>query len=246
MPVSHNLPKADLLVFAAHPDDAELSCGGVILDYTSRGKTVALVDLTRGEMGTRGTKEIRAQEAQKAGELLGISYRENLGLPDGHIRDDDNIRLSIAGMIRKYRPDVILANAYEDRHPDHGGASAAVESAVFWANLKNIEIADDNGQLLPHHKAKLVLHYIQDRYIKPDVIVDITQHMDKKMEAIKAFKSQFFDPNSTEPTTYISSPEFWEGLYSRAREMGRLIGVKYGEGFNCRRSIGVSSINNLV
>ena len=224
--------KLDILVMAAHPDDAELSCSGTILKHIAAGKKVGIVDFTRGELGTRGTPEIRLQESADATKILGLHARENLGIRDGFFRNDEETQLKLIEIIRKYQPDIVLANALVDRHPDHGkGAQLAID-ACFLSGLRQIKTGD-----LSAWRPAQVYHYIQDRYLEPDFVVDISAHWDQKEAAIRAFKSQFFDPNSTEPTSYISSPDFLNFIQARAMEMGHKIGVKYGEGFQKQGSL---------
>ena len=224
--------KLDILVMAAHPDDAELSCSGTILKHITAGKKVGIVDFTRGELGTRGTPEIRLQESADATKILGLHARENLGIRDGFFKNDEETQMKLIEVIRKYQPDIVLANALEDRHPDHGkGAQLAID-ACFLSGLRQIKTGD-----LSAWRPSQVYHYIQDRYLEPDFVVDISAHWDQKEAAIRAFKSQFFDPNSTEPTSYISSPDFLNFIQARAMEMGHKIGVKYGEGFQKQGSL---------
>ena len=224
--------KLDILVMAAHPDDAELSCAGTILKHIAAGKKVGIVDFTRGELGTRGTPEIRLQESADATKILGLHARENLGIRDGFFRNDEETQLKLIEVIRKYQPDIVLANALEDRHPDHGkGAQLAID-ACFLSGLRQIKTGD-----LPAWRPAQVYHYIQDRYLEPDFVVDISSQWDKKEAAIRAFKSQFFDPNSSEPASYISSPDFLNFIQARAMEMGHKIGVKYGEGFQSQKTM---------
>lgn len=223
--------KLDILVLAAHPDDAELAVAGTIVSAIAQGKKVGIVDFTRGELGTRGTPEIRLAESAAASKILGIHARENLELADGFFQNDRESQLKLIQAIRKYQPDIVLANALEDRHPDHGkGAQLAID-ACFLSGLRKIET--DLAPWRPKH----VYHYIQDRYLKPDFVVDISAHWETKEAAIRAFKSQFFDPNSSEPASYISSPDFLAFIEARAQEMGHKIGVKYGEGFQSQATI---------
>jgi len=224
--------KLNILVMAAHPDDAELSCAGTILKHIAAGKKVGIVDFTRGELGTRGTPEIRLQESAEATKILGLHARENLGIRDGFFRNDEETQLKLIEVIRKYQPDIVLANALEDRHPDHGkGAQLAID-ACFLSGLRQIKTGD-----LPAWRPAQVYHYIQDRYLEPDFVVDISSQWDQKEAAIRAFKSQFFDPNSAEPASYISSPDFLNFIQARAMEMGHKIGVKYGEGFQSQKTL---------
>jgi bacillithiol biosynthesis deacetylase BshB1 len=224
--------KLDILVMAAHPDDAELSCAGTILKHIAAGKKVGIVDFTRGELGTRGTPAIRLQESADATKILGLHTRENLGIRDGFFRNDEETQLKLIEVIRKYQPDIVLANALEDRHPDHGkGAQLAID-ACFLSGLRQIKTGD-----LPAWRPAQVYHYIQDRYLEPDFVVDISANWDQKEAAIRAFKSQFFDPSSSEPASYISSPDFLNFIQARAMEMGHKIGVKYGEGFQSQKTL---------
>jgi bacillithiol biosynthesis deacetylase BshB1 len=226
--------KLDILVMAAHPDDAELSCAGTILKHIAAGKKVGIVDFTRGELGTRGTPEIRLQESAEATKILGLQARENLGIRDGFFRNDEETQLKLIEVIRKYQPEIVLANALEDRHPDHGkGAQLAID-ACFLSGLRQIKTGD-----LPAWRPAQVYHYIQDRYLEPDFVIDISTHWDQKEAAIRAFKSQFFDPSSAEPASYISSPDFLNFIQARAMEMGHKIGVKYGEGFQSQKTLEV-------
>jgi len=224
--------KLDILVMAAHPDDAELSCAGTILKHIAAGKKVGIVDFTRGELGTRGTPEIRLQESAEATKILGLQARENLGIRDGFFRNDEETQLKLIEVIRKYQPDIVLANALEDRHPDHGkGAQLAID-ACFLSGLRQIKTGD-----LPAWRPAQVYHYIQDRYLEPDFVVDISSQWEQKEAAIRAFKSQFFDSTSPEPASYISSPDFLNFIQARAMEMGHKIGVKYGEGFQSQKTL---------
>ncbi|MCB9252410.1 MAG: bacillithiol biosynthesis deacetylase BshB1 [Flavobacteriales bacterium] len=217
--------KLDILVFAAHPDDAELACSGTLLHHIAMGYKVGIVDLSRGELGTRGSAELRKKEAEESSKILGIHARENLQLPDGFIGDSADNRLKVIDAIRKYKPELVLANALSDRHIDHGHAAELVHNAAFLSGLIKIVTSYEA------HRPRKVLHYIQDQYMKPDVVVDITPYFDQKMKAIMAFSSQFYNPDSNEPNTPISGSDFIEYLEARSREMGRLIGVTYGEGF---------------
>ena len=235
-----------MLVLAAHPDDAELGCSGTILSTIAEGKSVAIVDFTQGEMGTRGTPEIRLQEAAAAAKVMGLAARENLGFADVFFQNDQEHQAIIVKMIRKYRPEVILANALWDRHPDHGKGAAIAKDAVFMSGLRRLLTRDDEGNEQEPWRPKALYHYIQDQYIEPDFVVDVTPFWDQKVEAIKAFKSQFFDPNSAEPASYISSPEFMDFVESRSKVMGHKIGVKHGEGFTAARKVGTKSVFNLA
>jgi len=237
--------KLDILVLPVHPDDAELGCAGVILKHIAAGKKVGLVDLTRGELGTRGSAEIREREATRSAEILGLAVRENIGLPDGFFQNTQEHQLKVIASIRKYQPEIIITNAYHDRHPDHGRASELVEASSFLAGLRKIETYQD-GSLQQEWRPRLVLHFIQDQYIRPDIVVDVTDHWDKKIESIMAFESQFYNPDwQDEPQTYISSPEFIRVIEARAREFGKSIGVKYAEGFTSKKMLGVDNLFDL-
>lgn len=238
--------KLDILVLSVHPDDAELGCAGTILKHIALGKKVGIVDLTRGELGTRGSAEIRAQEAAASAKILGLSARENLGLPDGFFENAKEHQLKVIAAIRKYQPQIIITNAYHDRHPDHGRASDLVEASAFLSGLRKIETSA-NGEVQEPWRAGLLLHFIQDEYIKPDIVIDVTDYWDKKIESIHAFGSQFFNPNwENEPQTYISSPEFIQVIEARAREFGKVINAKYAEGFTSRKILGVDNLFSLL
>lgn len=237
--------KLDILAFGVHPDDAELGCAGTLLAAMGQGKKVGMIDLTRGELGTRGNADTRLVEATNAAMIMGVSVRENLGMADGFFQNDETNQRKIIEVLRKYQPEIILANAFEDRHPDHGRSAKMVSDAVFLSGLRKIETYAD-GELQPIWKPKNVFHYIQDRYLEPDFIVDITGYMDKKMEAINAYGTQFFNPGLDEPQTYISSSGFLEGIKGRALLFGKRIGVEYGEGFVTEKTIGVRSLDALI
>ena len=236
--------KLDILVLAAHPDDAELGCSGTIAAQVAKGNKVGVVDLTHGEMGTRGTPELRLQEAAHAAEILGLSVRENMGFQDVFFKDDTEHQLKLIQVIRKYQPEIVLANAITDRHPDHGKGASLATNACFMSGLTKIETSQD-GVKQAAWRPKFVYHYIQNNYIQPDFIVDITEFWDTKVKSVAAFGSQFYDPESKEPASFISSPEFLPFIESRAREFGHRIQSKYGEGFTVERFIGVSDLFNL-
>lgn len=237
--------KLDVLVFAAHPDDAELACGGTILSLIAKGKKVGIVDFTRGEMGTRGTPEIRDAEAAAASKILGLTARENLKFKDVFFRNDDEHVLEVVKKIRHYQPDVILANALADRHPDHGKAAQVVKRATFLAGLKNVK-TDLDGKSQENWYIKSLYHYIQTDFHQPDFVIDVSAFWETRMEAVRAFKSQFFDPNGESTNTLISTPEFMELIDARGREFGMFIRVKYGEGFISDRMLGVSDLTSLL
>ncbi|MBV6644615.1 MAG: bacillithiol biosynthesis deacetylase BshB1 [Cyclobacteriaceae bacterium] len=237
--------KLDILAIAAHPDDVELSCSGTLITQIRKGNSVGIIDLTKGEMGTRGTPEQRLQEANDAGKLIGVSVRENLGFDDAFFSNDKDHQLEIIRMIRKYQPDIVLANAPYDRHPDHGRASTLVEEAFFKAGLVKIETTDRDLSQEPW-RPKRLFHYIQSVTLEPNFIVDVSAVHEQKMKAILAFKSQFHDPGSEEPETYISSPAFLEMIASRSREFGHRIGVQHGEGFIAKQVLGISDLNTVT
>jgi bacillithiol biosynthesis deacetylase BshB1 len=236
----------DVLAIGAHPDDIEMTCSGTVLSLIAQGKTVAAVDLTRGELGTRGTPEIRAQEAAEGARIMKLSARENMGFRDGFFRNDEEHQLALIAKIRKYKPSIVLTNTPDDRHPDHGRAAELVVQACFYAGLRQIKTVDEQGNEQEAHRPIYVYHYIQDRSLTPDFVVDITPYWTEKIESIKAYKSQFFNPDSDEPSSYISGKSFMDFLESRTREHGHMIGVDFGEGFISRRMLGVSNLFSLI
>ena len=237
--------KLDILAFGAHPDDIELGCSGTIAKEISLGKKVGIVDLTRGELGTRGSVEIRNSEAAKAAQILGISVRENLDMRDGFFVNDEAHQMKIIQMIRKYQPEIVLCNAIEDRHIDHGKGSKLVSDACFLSGLRMIE-TDLDGVNQSAWRPKVVYHYIQWKNIEPDFVVDISDFIDVKMESILAYGSQFYDPNSKEPESPISSKNFLDSVKYRAQDLGRIIGTGYAEGFTVERYLAVNSLGNLI
>lgn len=237
--------KLDILAIGAHPDDVELSCSGTIAKEIAHGKKVGILDLTRGELGTRGTAEIRDQEAKDAAKILRVSMRENLEFSDGFFINNIAHQLEIIKIIRKYRPDVILCNAIKDRHIDHGKGSQLVSDSCFLSGLRKIETTYQGNHQKPW-RPRLILHYIQWMDIEPDVILDITGYIDTKVASVKAYKSQFFDENSDEPSTPISSDNFLDSVTYRARNLGRLINTEHAEGFTVERCPAVSSIFDLI
>jgi len=236
--------KVDILAFAAHPDDIEISASGTLMKHIAMGKIVAIVDLTQGELGSRGTKETRYAEAKEASKIIGISERVNLKMADGFFEINQSNKLKIVEQIRHFKPEVVLANSITDRHPDHGRASQLVSEACFLAGLVKIE-TQLNGESQQKWRPNAVYHYIQDKYIKPDFVVDITPFVDRKIDALLAYKTQFFNPESTEPNTPISGQEFFEFLKGRWRDFGRNIGVEFAEGFTAERLIGIDDITSL-
>lgn len=237
--------KLDILVFGSHPDDAELGAGATIAKEIARGKKVGVVDLTRGELGTRGTAEIRDREASESAKILGLSVRENLGMADGFFVNDKDHQMEVIKAIRKYRPEIVLCNAIEDRHIDHAKGSNLVGDACFLSGLRKIETQIE-GKGQEQWRPKTVYRYIQWKNIEPDFVVDVTGFINKKVESIKAYGSQIYDPNSDEPKTPISSQNFLDSVTYRARDLGRLIGVEHAEGFIAERYVGVSHLGNLI
>jgi bacillithiol biosynthesis deacetylase BshB1 len=237
--------KLDILAFGAHPDDVELGCSGTIAKEISFGKKVGIIDLTRGELGTRGSVAIRNAESEKATQILGVSVRENLDMRDGFFVNDEAHQLKIIEMIRKYQPEIVLCNAIQDRHIDHGKGSKLVSDACFLSGLCKIETIQ-NGESQQAWRPKVVYHYIQWENLQPDFVVDISGFMDVKMESILAYSSQFYDPNSSEPESPISSKNFLDSVKYRAQDLGRIIGVAHGEGFTVERYLAVNSLSDLI
>ena len=237
--------KLDILAFGAHPDDVELGCSGTIAKEISLGKKVGIIDLTRGELGTRGSVEIRNRESEDAAKILGVSIRENLDMRDGFFLNDESHQLRIIEIIRKYKPEIVLCNAIDDRHIDHAKGSKLVSDACFLSGLVKIETAIDGTQQVAW-RPKLVYHYIQWKNIEPDFVIDITGFIDKKEASILAYGSQFYNPNSEEPETPIATKNFLESIHNRSRELGRLIGTEYAEGFTVERYLAVNSLGDLI
>ena len=237
--------KLDILAFGAHPDDVELGCGATIAKEISLGKKIGIVDLTRGELGTRGTAEIRDKEAAAAAKILGISVRENLNFRDGFFVNDEKHQLEIIKMIRKYKPEIVLCNAIDDRHIDHGKGSKLVSDACFLSGLRRIETMIGE-EIQEAWRPKVVYHYIQWKNIEPDFVVDVTGFVDKKVEAIMAYSSQFYEANSNEPITPIATKNFLDSLHYRSQDLGRLIGTDFGEGFTVERYVAVNSLADLM
>jgi len=233
--------KLDILAFGAHPDDCELSCGGTIINQVKKGYSVGIIDLTQGELGTRGTPESRTAEAENSAKILGITIRENLNLGDGFFENAKKEQLAVITMLRKYQPDIVFANALSDRHPDHSKGAQLLRDACFLSGLEKVE-TELNGQTQIKWRPRLLLHYIQSQYLQPDLVVDISDCFEQKMQAIKAFTTQFHNPQSSEPETYISSPQFLKLLKARAIEYGNLQGFQYAEGFNLSYPPGVKDI----
>ena len=237
--------KLDILAFGAHPDDVELACSGTLAKHKAMGHKTGVIDLTHGELGTRGSAELRDKEAAAAGQILGLAIRKNLEFKDGFFLNDENHRLKVIEVIRTYQPDIVITNAPSDRHPDHGRGYQLVNDSCFLAGLKKIVTMAD-GKVQEAWRPRLVLHYIQDRYFKPDIVTDISDFFDIRMKSILAYQSQFHNPSSGEPETYISRPEFLDSLKTRQAEWGRLIVVKYAEGFLFSRITGINNLSSLI
>ena len=237
--------KLDILAFGVHPDDVELGCSGTILSAIAQGKKVGIVDLTRGELGTRGTVETRKKEASAAAKLMNVSVRVNLEMADGFFQNDESHKRKVIEVLRKYRPEFVLCNAPEDRHPDHGLSAKLVEDACFLSGLMKIETREDKI-LQEAWRPKNVFHYLQDRFLQPDFVYDISDFHEQKLGAIKCYTTQFFNPELNEPETYISSPEFLQAVTARAMMLGKRIGVKYAEGYVTKKIIGINNFDSLI
>ena len=237
--------KLDILAFGVHPDDVELGCAGTIMAAIDQGKKVGIVDLTRGELGTRGTPTTRTQEAAAAAKIMGVDIRENLDMADGFFANDEAHQRKIIALIRKYQPDIILANAPEDRHPDHGRSAKLVSDAAFLSGLRKIETIHE-GVTQNAWRPAYTFHYIQDRFIQPSFVIDITAFMERKMEAVLAYGTQFTGADTSEPQTYISSPQFLETVKARALMLGKRIGVGYAEGYITEKIIGFSNFDAII
>ena len=238
--------KLDVLAIGSHPDDVELGCSGTLINAVKKGKKVGIVDLTQGELGTRGTVQTRYDEAANAAKIMGITVRENLKMRDGFFKNDEEHQMQLVRILRKYKPEIVIGNILEDRHPDHGRGGWLTYDACFFSGLRQVKTTGDDGQEQEKWRPKLLLHYIQDRFYEPDIITDVTEVWEQRMAAIRAYKTQFYDPNSDEPQSYLSSPEFIEALTARARLLGKRIGVKYGEGFLSKKSIGIKDLDSLI
>jgi bacillithiol biosynthesis deacetylase BshB1 len=236
--------KLDILAFGAHPDDVEISMGGTILHYVSKGKKVGIVDLTEGELGTRGTVESRYAEAAAASKFMGIETRVNLKMKDGFFQHNEENLMKVIEQIRRFKPEIVFANSISDRHPDHGKGSKLVAEAAYLSGLSKIKSAWQETEQ-EAYRPRLVLHYIQDYLIEPNILFDVTPYMAKKVESIKCYKTQFYDPNSVEPNTPISGKDFLDFLTGRMREFGRPINAEFAEGFTCNKLVGVTDLFNL-
>jgi bacillithiol biosynthesis deacetylase BshB1 len=240
--------KLDILAIGVHPDDVELGCSGTIINEVRNGKKVGIIDLTQGELGTRGDINSRYNEAARAAEIMGTSIRENLKMRDGFFINDEAHLLLLIRAIRQYQPEIILANALEDRHPDHGRAGKLIADASFLSGLVKIETTDFQGQPQERWRPKCILHYIQDRMHEPDVIIDISGVFEQRMLAIEAYTTQFYNPDMEVegPQTYISTPDFRESVVARARMLGKRIGVRYGEGYTTQKTLGIKTLDALI
>jgi len=240
--------KLDLLAIGVHPDDVELGCSGVIINEVRRGKKVGIIDLTQGELGTRGTIETRYQESANAAMIMGVQVRENLKMRDGFFKNDEEHQLKLVQAIRKYQPGIVLGNILHDRHPDHGRAGHLISTACFLSGLSKVETKDEQGNQQEPWRPKYIFHYIQDRYHEPDFIIDISDVFEQRMEAVKAYTTQFYNPDNEDdgPQTYISTSAFLDSIIARARVIGKKIGVQYGEGFNSEKSLGIKNLDSLV
>ncbi len=240
--------KLDILAIGVHPDDVELGCSGTVLNEIKLGKKAGILDLTQGELGTRGTAQTRYDEAAKAAAILGVAARENLKMRDGFFKNDEEHQLKLITAIRKYQPEIVLANILDDRHPDHGRAGHLIADACFLSGLVKIETKDENGNLQKRWRPKQVLHYLQDWYHEPDLLVDISDVFEQRMQSILAYHTQFSNNTNNEggPQTYISTPDFFESIIARARMFGKRIGVKYAEGFITQKKVGIRNLDALI
>ena len=237
--------KLDILAFGAHPDDIELSCAGTLLVEKANGKKVGIIDLTRGELGTRGSAEIRKQEAAAAAKILNVDIRENLELADGFFKNDETHQREVIRAIRKYQPEIIICNAPEDRHPDHGRGAQLVEDAIFLSGLRKIETVD-NGYIQAVWRPQFVFNFIQDKYLHPNFVIDISAFMEQKIASVRAYGTQFDNADTSEPQTYISTPDFLESIVYRAKMYGKMIGVKYAEGYISKKMIGFNNFDGFI
>jgi bacillithiol biosynthesis deacetylase BshB1 len=240
--------KLDILAIAVHPDDVELGCAGTLMMEKQHGKKTGVLDLTQGELGTRGTPELRKLEAARAAEIMGLDVRENAGMADGFFKNDEENQRKIIHYIRKYQPEIVLANALDDRHPDHGRAGHLISDACFLSGLRKVQTLDENGQPQEYWRPKYIFHIIQDRYYNPNFVYDISPVFEQKIESIRAYSSQFFSTTyeSGEPQTYISSPEFLNSIIGRHAMLGKMIGVPYAEGFLTEKMIGVNNLDVFI
>ena len=242
--IKNEKSKISILAFGAHPDDVEMSCAGTLMKHAALGFAFGIVDLTRGELGTRGSAELRDKEAKASAKIIGASFRENLKFKDGFFVNDEKHQLKIIELLRKYQPKIVFANAITDRHPDHGKGAALVRDACFLSGLRKVK-TKLNGKLQEPWRPKAVYHYIQDKDLTPDFLVDVSDYTERKMHSIHAFSSQFLDAKSKEPSTYISAPGFLDALKGRMRVWGKIIGAQYAEGFTSNKIIGVEDVMKL-
>ena len=240
--------KLDILAIGVHPDDVELGCSGTIINEIRNGKKVGVLDLTQGELGSRGTLETRYEEAAKAAMIMGVAIRENLRMCDGFFKNDQEHQLRLISAIRKYQPEIIITNSLSDRHPDHGRAAKLTADSCFLSGFRKVETKDEQGNDQEPWRPKYVFHYIQDRYHEPDFVIDITDVFEQRMEAVKAYTTQFYNPDNEDdgPQTYISTAAFLESVIARARVIGKKIGVQYGEGFNSEKTLGLKNMDSLI
>ncbi len=238
--------KLDILAIGAHPDDVELGCSGTLIKEIRRGKKAGIIDLTQGELGTRGTVETRYAEAAAAASIMGVSARENLRMRDGFFQNDEANQLSLIRAIRQYQPEIVIGNIMQDRHPDHGRAGQLIYDSCFLAGLKQVSTKDESGKEQEKWRPKYVFEYLQDRFQEPDFVIDVSDVWEQRMEAVKAYRTQFYNPDSNESDTYISSPQFMEALVARARLLGKRIGVQFAEGFISKKTIGIHNFDAFV
>ncbi|MBC7949334.1 MAG: bacillithiol biosynthesis deacetylase BshB1 [Chitinophagaceae bacterium] len=240
--------KLDILAIGVHPDDVELGCSGTLINEIKRGKKVGIVDLTQGELGTRGTIDTRYKESAKAAEIIGVSIRENLKMRDGFFRNDEAHQIQLIETIRKYQPEVIIGNILSDRHPDHGRAGHLISDACFLSGLSKIDTKDKSGMVQQKWRPKYFLQYMQDWYHEPDLLIDISEVFEQRMKSIEAYSTQFYSGGTEtgEPQTYISTPDFLESVIARARMLGKRIGVKFAEGFITEKKIGIRNLDALI
>ncbi len=237
--------KLDILAIGIHPDDVELGCSGTLINEINNGKKVGIIDLSQGELGTRGTAETRHMEAAAAAKIIGVHCRENLKMRDGFFKNDEEHQLQVIQILRKYRPDIVFGNIMDDRHPDHGRAGSLIYDSCFLAGLRKIVTVHEDCEQ-ERWRPKYLFHYIQDRFFEPDIIVDISDVFEQRMKSIMAYATQFHNTDSTDPDTYLSKPQFLESIVSRAKLLGKRIGVEFAEGFLTKKSIGIKSLNALV
>lgn len=240
--------KLDILAIGVHPDDVELGCSGTLINEIKKGKKAGILDLTQGELGTRGTVETRYAEAAEAAKIIGVSVRENLKMRDGFFKNDEQHQLQLITAIRKFRPEIVIGNVMHDRHPDHGRAGHLINDACFLSGLGKIETKDEKGNLQEKWRPKYVLQYIQDYYHEPDLLIDISEVFEQRMKSIEAYSTQFHTSSSPTdgPQTYISTPDFIDSVIARARMFGKRIGVKYAEGFLTEKKIGIRDLDSLI